>query len=104
MLPVAGKASALSARHAKLDMDLRSGLRLVSSHTPEASFMAPHTDDLIRQLCTRIGMIMEDEAATGLVWDPASELTMAQRLQRLEETARAISALAEAAKVLSRAL
>ncbi len=45
-------------------------------------------------------MIMEDEAPTALVFDPAAALTEAERLDRLAETGRAITLIAEAGQIL----
>jgi predicted ATPase len=58
------------------------------------------TLDLIRQLCTRMGMIMEDEAETALVWDDKAQTTLPERLDQLNEAGASISRLAEAAMVL----
>jgi hypothetical protein len=58
--------------------------------------------DLIRRLSTRIGAIMEDESVVALVWKDPEQVSMPERLERLEEAGKAISALAAAAKVLMR--
>lgn len=58
--------------------------------------------DLIRQLCTRIGMIMEDEAETALIWDEEPRAGLPERLDQLIEAGASITRLAEAAMVLLR--
>jgi hypothetical protein len=62
--------------------------------------MDEEATDLIRGLCTEIGAIMEDESVAAIVWMDAEQVTVLERLERLEEAGKAISTLAAAAKVL----
>jgi hypothetical protein len=64
--------------------------------------MDEHTIDLVRQLCTRIGMVMEDEAETALIWNDSGQTTPSERLDRLSDAGLFIYRLAEAAKVIIR--
>jgi hypothetical protein len=57
--------------------------------------------NLIRGLCTRVGMIMEDASVEALTI-PTEEGALRDRLMRLADVAHAISAIVAAAGVLSR--
>jgi hypothetical protein len=57
----------------------------------------PATLDLVNQLCTRFGMIMEDSAPTALQLSSSSQETAA-KLRNLDNHASSISALVAAAK------
>ena len=61
--------------------------------------MDPDTADLVRQLCTRIRMIMEPRRLS-----PCSTAPELNPPERLVHAGRAITTLVEAAKVLSRTL
>jgi hypothetical protein len=63
--------------------------RLVSSMDDDDS-------QLIRQLCTRVGCIMEDTSVIALIWD--DDITLDERLQQLSIAAADIQALVAAAK------
>ena len=65
-----------------------------------ADAMDGDTQSLLRALCTRIGIIMEDEASTALIWNTDDPLTPADRLIRLQEAGSAISRLAAAGLTL----
>jgi hypothetical protein len=54
---------------------------------------------LIRQLCTRIGCIMEDSSIVALIWDDG--LTLDARLATLSAAAKNIHALVAAAQALT---
>ena len=60
----------------------------------------PYTLDLINQLCTRVGMIMEDAAPLALRSSRADEET-ATKLRGLNKYAVSISALITAARALA---
>ena len=64
--------------------------------------MDEHTIDLVRQLCTRIGMVMEDEAETALIWNDSGQTMLSERLNGLSDAGLSIYRLAEAAKVIIR--
>jgi hypothetical protein len=64
--------------------------------------MDEHTIDLVRQLCTRIGMVMEDEVETALIWNDSGQTALSDRLDRLSDAGLSIYRLAEAAKVIIR--
>lgn len=57
-------------------------------------------DDLIRLLCTKIGMIMEDVSVTALTITLENPEQTAVQLEELGRAAAQISALAAAAKAL----
>jgi hypothetical protein len=57
--------------------------------------------DLIRQLCTRAGMIMEDLSVEALTISGIDQVAISARLAVLADGAKAISALVAAASVLS---
>ena len=57
--------------------------------------MENDTADLVRQLCTRAGCIMEDASVTALIWSDG--LSLEQRLQELCVAANNIQALITAA-------
>ena len=63
--------------------------------------MAGDTDDLIRQLCTRVDMIMEDASVAPLTISEADHITLKAKLRLLAKAAHAMSALISAAGVLS---
>ena len=58
--------------------------------------------DLIRALCTRAGMIMEDASVDALMMPQADLGAMAAKLERLSNAARTISAIVDAARALQR--
>lgn len=58
--------------------------------------------DLIRALCTRSGMIMEDASADALIMSPGNPEAMNAKLERLADAALAISAIINAAQALQR--
>jgi hypothetical protein len=58
--------------------------------------------DLIIQLCTRIGMIMEDSSAIALTAGGGEECDLHNTLDHLERAAASIKALTDAASVLAR--
>ena len=43
--------------------------------------------EIIRLLCTRAGILMEDASIVALVWDAGDALTMAERLEKLQRAA-----------------
>jgi hypothetical protein len=53
---------------------------------------------LIRQICTRVGCIMEDSSVIALIWDDG--LTLDARLAKLSVAANDIHALVAAARAL----
>ena len=53
---------------------------------------------LIRQLCTRVGCIMEDASVVALIWD--DNLALETRLQKLRKASADIQALVSAATAL----
>ena len=77
----------------KLDMDFGAAPRL-------RGCMDENTDDLIAQLCTRIGMIMEGASVTALTVGrmlPRDQLAV---IDELEGAAKRIDALVAAARAL----
>lgn len=60
------------------------------------------TDELITQLCTRIGMIMEDACMTALTMGAVKGDGRAGSIGELEVAAHRIQALVAAAKALLR--
>lgn len=78
----------------KLDMDLARGmpLRLV---------MNQDTADLIAQLCTRVGMIMEDNADTALTIRAMPSTEWPATLEALEWATHEIGVLLKAARALA---
>ena len=60
------------------------------------SAMPEDTDDLIRHLCTRVGMIMEDASVVALMMERADE----KKIRELEEVSQRIAALIAAAAAL----
>lgn len=58
--------------------------------------------DLIRALCTRASMIMEDASVDALMMSAVGPVEMAARLVRLSDAALAISAIVDAARALQR--
>ena len=64
-------------------------------------FVAVMDDDdivLARQLCTRVGCIMEDHNVIALIWDDG--LSIDARLRKLSAAANNIQALVAAARAL----
>ena len=59
--------------------------------------------DLVDQLCTRAGMIMEDASVDVLLLKERSPQASAEKIARLGIAAQAISALVAAASALHRA-
>ena len=62
--------------------------------------MDEHTDDLIPQLCTRIGMIMEDASVTALPIVGKSPTDRLAVIEELEGAAKRIDALVAAVRAL----
>ena len=58
--------------------------------------------DLIRVLCTRAGMIMEDASVDALIMSPGNPDSINAKLERLADAALAISAIINAAQALQR--
>ena len=58
--------------------------------------------DLLRALCTRAGMIMEDASVEVLSMPGAGPSAMTAKLERLADAALAISAIVDAARALQR--
>ena len=58
--------------------------------------------DLIRALCTRAGMIMEDASVDALMMTAGNPDTINAKLARLADAALAISAIINAARALQR--
>ena len=58
--------------------------------------------DLIRALCTRAGMIMEDASVDALMFPQAGPDTINAKLERLADAALAISEIVNAARALQR--
>ena len=56
--------------------------------------------DLIRALCTRAGMIMEDASVDALIMSPGNRDTINAKLERLADAALEISAIINAARAL----
>jgi hypothetical protein len=63
--------------------------------------MDDDTADLIRALCTRAGMIMEDVSVEALSVSGADQAAINARLTLLGDGAKAISALITAARILN---
>jgi hypothetical protein len=64
--------------------------------------MDDNTLDLIHQLCTRAGIIMEDVSVDALLAPEPSAGALREKLVRVGSAADAISALIAAASALSR--
>ena len=62
--------------------------------------MDDDTDDLIAQLCTRIGMIMEDASVTALTVSGKNPSDRPAAIDDLEGAARRINALAAVVRAL----
>ena len=62
--------------------------------------MDDDADDLIRKLCTRAGMIMEDASVDALLMPGADPEAIGAKLERLGDAAHAISAIVAAARAL----
>lgn len=58
--------------------------------------------DLIRALCTRVGMIMEDASVDALMMSAGDPETMNAKIKRLADAALEISAIINAARALQR--
>jgi hypothetical protein len=69
----------------------------VSPDMDDADAIDPDLISLIVQLCTRIGMIMEDEASVAI---DASHERLASRIDELADAIRRMAAIADAAKAL----
>lgn len=65
------------------------------------SRMEDDTHDLIVQLCTRVGMIMEDASLSALTISATDRSAMPDALAELESVAVRISTLVAAAKAVS---
>ena len=57
-------------------------------------------DDLVRQLCTKAGCVMEDTSVVALIWDDG--LSIDRRLENLVVATNDIVALIAAAKAVQR--
>lgn len=57
--------------------------------------------DLIRTLCTRAGMIMEDASVEALLMPAADPQALSAKLDQLADAAKAISAIVAAARALN---
>jgi len=64
--------------------------------------MDEDTVELIRMLCTRAGMIMEDACAEALVIASSDAGTVSKKLARLAEAAQVIGTVIAAAQALHR--
>lgn len=64
--------------------------------------MDPETLALVRQLCTRVGTVMEDASVVALVWNK-DELSVGSRLEQLERVVLQLSTLISAAKAIASA-
>ena len=62
--------------------------------------MDDDTEDLVIQLCTRIGMIMEDTSVLALTLPGMDPVGRRAALRKIEQAAGRIHALATAAKAL----
>lgn len=62
--------------------------------------MGDHTDDLIAQLCTRIGAIMEDASVTALTVGGKSPGDRQAAIDELDGAAKRIDALVTAVRAL----
>ena len=58
--------------------------------------------DLVRALCTRAGMIMEDASVDALMTSAGDPDAINAKLERLADAALAISAIINAARALQR--
>lgn len=58
--------------------------------------------DLIRALCTRAGMIMQDASTDALIMSADDPDTINSKLERLADAAHAISDIVDAARALQR--
>ncbi len=76
---------------AQLDLDCRAEVGVYA-------YMEQDTADLIQQLCTPAGMIMEDVAPIAVLTPPGERV--GERLRELTDAADAITALLTAARVL----
>jgi len=63
--------------------------------------MDESTSDLVIQLCTRIGMIMEDACETALTMGEADADQRLERIADIEAASDKIGALIRAARVLT---
>ena len=81
-------------------MDLGPRLALVVAMTG-ADELHADTIDLITQLCTRVGMFMEDAAPLAL-HRSQSEAELKSRLLQLHASATSIASLIAAARVLAK--
>ena len=64
--------------------------------------MDEDTFDLIRTLCTRVGMIMEDASVEALFLPAADTRALSAGLDRLSDASGTISAIVAAARALNR--
>jgi hypothetical protein len=62
--------------------------------------MDDDTRDLVNQLCTRIGMIMEDASVLALIISSVDQADRVERLTQLAHASARISALVRAAMAL----
>ena len=60
--------------------------------------MDKDNDDRIRDICTRIGSIMEDASIAALIWKPPARQTVEERLNMLDDAQRAIAELVSEAR------
>jgi hypothetical protein len=79
-----------------------SGLRgRVCAWSPQEAAMTDEDQDLIRQLCTRVGTIMEDASVVALSWSDAEALSITDRVTALRRAARHIDVLLNAAAAVA---
>lgn len=64
-----------------------------ANHNTLGVCMDKATQDRIRTICTQIGTIMEDASVVALVWDTQSGLSVAARLQLLDNAHADVSRL-----------
>ena len=59
--------------------------------------------DLLKQLCMRAAMIMEDVCTAALTFDPRDPQARGDALSQLEDAARSIADLVRGARAIERA-
>lgn len=82
--------------------EAKSWLWTVGGGSSDCDGMNDETLNLIHQLCTRAGMIMEDASVDALIGPEASSRAVSEKMMRLGAAAHAISALIAAASALNR--
>jgi hypothetical protein len=95
--------SAGSAPHARNIKKLRLDLAGQFERGPVMEVaMADDTRDIIRQLCTRVGCLMEDSSVIALMWSEDDELSPNERIGTLRRAVRDMVALLDAAEAITR--